>query len=174
MVGKSLYRLLRCPTCTSRSVAVLEGHVLCGTCKTEYPIHEGYIDLMPREMAFNYISKYVAEEEHMGEELDYRAMAPPLLAAGVRHRQIRRMLDFKPSDVVFDNACGNGRFGLWNINDVDTMIGSDPAVLFADQALEELMLAQADSRRLPFDDNVFDKAISVDVLEHFPRDVMHD
>ncbi len=110
----------------------------------------------------------------MGEELDYREMAPPLLAAGVRHRQIRRMLDLKPTDVVFDNACGNGRFGLWNRDAVAMIVGSDPAVLFADQALDELMLAQADSRRLPFADNVFDKALSVDVLEHFPRDVIHD
>ena len=174
MVGKSLYRLLRCPTCTARTLAVFKDHVLCSSCTTKYPIHQGYIDLMPREMAFNYISKYVAEEEHMGEELDYRAMAPPLLAAGVRQRQIRRMLELKPSDVVFDNACGNGRFGLWNSAEVATMVGSDPAVLFADQALEELLLAQADSRRLPFADDVFDKALSVDVLEHFPRDVIHD
>jgi SAM-dependent methyltransferase len=33
-------------------------------------------------------------------------------------------------------------------------------------------LTQADSRRLPFADNSFDKALSVDVLEHFPLDVI--
>ncbi len=174
MVGRDLFPLLQCPTCSSRSLAVLEGEVLCGDCLNEYPIHQGYIDLMPRETEFDYISKYVSEEEHMGEELDYRAMAPPLLAAGVRHRQVRRMLDLQPSDIVFDNACGNGRFGLWNADAARLIVGSDPAVLFADQALAEMTLAQADSRRLPFIDGAFDKALSVDVLEHFPRDVIHD
>ena len=174
MVGRDLFRLLQCPTCGSRSLAVLEGAVLCGDCRTEYPIHAGYIDLMPRHTEFDYISKYVSEEEHMGEELDYRAMAPPLLAAGVRHRQIRRMLQLTPADVVFDNACGNGRFGLWNADAARLIVGSDPAVLFADQALAEMTLAQADSRRLPFVDGAFDKALSVDVLEHFPRDVIRD
>jgi SAM-dependent methyltransferase len=33
-------------------------------------------------------------------------------------------------------------------------------------------LVQADSRILPFADNSFDKAFSIDVLEHFPRDVI--
>ncbi|MBA3469320.1 MAG: class I SAM-dependent methyltransferase [Herpetosiphonaceae bacterium] len=174
MVGRELYPLLQCPTCSSRNLAVLEGAVLCGDCLNEYPIHQGYIDLMPRQTEFEYISKYVSEEEHMGEELDYRAMAPPLLAAGVRHRQVRRMLDLQPSDIVFDNACGNGRFGLWNADAARLIVGSDPAVLFADQALAEMTLAQADSRRLPFIDGAFDKALSVDVLEHFPRDVIHD
>ena len=174
MVGRELFPLLQCPTCGSRSLAVLEGAVLCGGCRTEYPIHAGYIDLMPRQTEFDYISKYVSEEEHMGEELDYRAMAPPLLAAGVRHRQIRRMLELTPNDVVFDNACGNGRFGLWNADAARLIVGSDPAVLFADQALAEMTLAQADSRRLPFVDGAFDKSLSVDVLEHFPRDVIHD
>ncbi|HEY1014750.1 MAG TPA: methyltransferase domain-containing protein [Herpetosiphonaceae bacterium] len=174
MVSRELYPLLQCPTCGSRSLALLEGAVLCGGCKTEYPVRDGYIDLMPRATEFDYTSKYVSEEEHMGEELDYRAVAPPLLAAGVRHRQLRRLLRLRPTDVVLDNGCGNGRFGLWNAADVGMMVGSDPAVLFADQALAEMTLAQADSRRLPFADNSFDKAFSVDVLEHFPRNVIHD
>ncbi|MFD3164434.1 class I SAM-dependent methyltransferase [Herpetosiphon sp. NSE202] len=174
MVGRELYRLLQCPTCNSRDLAVYAEHVLCAGCRNEYPIHKGYIDLMPRQTEFDYISKYVSEEESMGEELDYREMAPPLLAAGVRHRQIRRMLALKPTDIVFDNACGNGRFGLWNADAVGLIVGSDPAVLFADQALAEMELAQADSRRLPFVDGAFDKSLSVDVLEHFPRDVIHD
>jgi SAM-dependent methyltransferase len=44
--------------------------------------------------------------------------------------------------------------------------------MFADAALERVTLVQADSRVLPFADNSFDKAFSIDVLEHFPRDVI--
>lgn len=174
MIPRALYRLLQCPTCGSRDLFVTAAGVECAGCATVYPQHAGYIDLMPRGAAFDYISKYVAEEADMAEELDYQDLAPPLLAAGVRQRVLSRLLQFKSSDIVLDNGCGNGRFGVWNADDVALMVGSDPATLYADEALERIVLAQADSRRLPFADNSFDKALSVDVLEHFPLDVIDD
>jgi ubiquinone/menaquinone biosynthesis C-methylase UbiE len=172
MIPRSLYRLLQCPTCGSRNLYVTDPAVHCADCHTEYPRHKGYIDLMPRGAAFDYVSKYVTEEEHMAEELDYRDLAPPLLAAGVRQRVLARMLRLQPEDRVFDNGCGNGRFAVWNADAVGLMVGSDPATLYADEALRSIALTQADSRVLPFADNSFDKALSVDVLEHFPIDVI--
>ncbi len=172
MVPLALYRLLQCPTCNSRDLYVTEAGVCCAHCASSYPRHDGYIELMPRGAEFGYVSKYVAEEASMAEELDYQDIAPPLLAAGVRQRLLRRMLRFRPSDVVLDNGCGNGRFGVWNAGDVALMVGSDPATLYGDAARDEIALTQADSRRLPFADAAFDKALSVDVLEHFPSDVI--
>lgn len=172
MVPRELYRLLQCPTCGSRNLYVTDQAVHCAACGSEYPQHEGFIDLMPRDTSFDYVSKYVTEEADMAEELDYRDLAPPLLAAGVRHRVLRRMLRLSPLDRVFDNGCGNGRFAVWNADAVGLMVGTDPATLYADQAIETIALAQADSRRLPFADNSFEKAISVDVLEHFPLNVI--
>ena len=172
MVPHTLYRLLQCPTCSSRDLFVTDEGVHCARCASVYPRHDGYLDLMPRGAAFDYVSKYVAEEASMAEELDYQDIAPPLLAAGVRQRVLRHMLGFRRSDIVLDNGCGNGRFGVWNAGDVALMVGADPATLYADEALEKLALAQADSRRLPFADGAFDKALSVDVLEHFPLPVI--
>jgi ubiquinone/menaquinone biosynthesis C-methylase UbiE/uncharacterized protein YbaR (Trm112 family) len=172
MIPRELYRLLQCPTCRSRNLYVTDEAVHCGDCRNAYPKRDGFIDLMPRATAFDYISKYVAEEEHMAEELDYRDLAPPLLAAGVRQRVLRRMLRFNAHDRVFDNGCGNGRFAVWNVDAVGLMVGSDPATLYADDAVQSIALTQADSRRLPFADGSFDKALSVDVLEHFPLDVI--
>lgn len=174
MVPRSLYRLLQCPTCGSQNLYVTADGVACGACRSAYPQRDGYLDLMPRGAEFDYVSKYVAEEASMAEELDYRDIAPPLLAAGVRQRVLRRMLGLRPSDIVLDNGCGNGRFGVWNADAVALMVGSDPATLYADAARDELALAQADSRRLPFADNSFDKSLSVDVLEHFPLAVIDD
>jgi ubiquinone/menaquinone biosynthesis C-methylase UbiE/uncharacterized protein YbaR (Trm112 family) len=172
MVSRSLFRLLRCPSCGSRALYVAAGGVHCSACQSFYPIHEGYIDLMPRETCAGYVSKYVSEEENMAHELDYRELAPPLLAAGVRNRTLVRLLRFQPGDIVLDNGCGNGRFATWNAGRVGLMIGSDPVTLFADRALEEVTLAKADSRVLPFADGSIDKSFSIDVLEHFPRDVI--
>lgn len=172
MIPYELYRILQCPTCGSRDLVVTDAGVRCAGCATEYPRHDGYLDLMPRQVEFGYVSKYVAEEEALAEELDYRDLAPPLLAAGVRNRALVRLLQLGPGDVTLDNGCGNGRFAVWNAGRVALMIGSDPATLFADEALAKVGLAQADSRRLPFADNSFDKAFSIDVLEHFPLDVI--
>ena len=172
MVPYDLYRLLQCPTCGSRALLVTDAGVHCAGCRSDYPRHDGYLDLMPRAVEFDYVSKYVSEEEQLSEELDYRELAPPLLAAGVRNRALVRMLDLRAGDIVLDNGCGTAKFAAWNAGRVGLMVGSDPATLFADAAVDQVALAKADSRRLPFADGSFDKGFSVDVLEHFPRDVI--
>ncbi|MCS6839542.1 MAG: class I SAM-dependent methyltransferase [Roseiflexus sp.] len=172
MVPYDLYRLLQCPTCGSRDLIVTDDGVTCATCSAEYPRRDGYIDLMPRGVEFGYVSKYVSEEAELAHELDYRDLAPPLLAAGVRNRTLQRLLNLRPTDIVLDSGCGNGKFAAWNADRVRLMVGVDPATLFADEAVRTVALIQGDARRLPFADSTFDKAFSIDVLEHFPRDVI--
>jgi ubiquinone/menaquinone biosynthesis C-methylase UbiE len=174
MISRDLFRLLQCPTCGSRQLYVTDAAVRCASCGSDYPLMAGYIDLMPRGVEFGYVSKYVTEEEQLAEELDYRELAPPLLAAGVRDRAMRRLLALGPRDVVLDNACGTAKHAVWNADRVALMVGSDPATLFADEAVARIPLAKADSRRLPFADGSFDKSFSIDVLEHFPRPVIDD
>lgn len=146
--------------------------VNCANCHNCYGFHDGYIDLMPRDAAYDYVSKYVTDEAELAEELDYRELAPPLLAAGVRDRALRRMLRFQASDVVLDNGCGTAKHAVWNADRVGLMVGSDPATLFADAAVEHVALAKADSRSLPFAEASFDKAFAIDILEHFPIEVI--
>jgi ubiquinone/menaquinone biosynthesis C-methylase UbiE len=174
MITRELFPLLRCPTCHSRDLFVTAAAVNCGRCKSVYPFREGYIDLMPRETAYGYVSKYVTDEAELAEELDYRELAPPLLAAGVRDRALRRLLRFQPGDVALDNGCGTAKHAVWNADNVRLMVGSDPATLFADAAVAQVALAKADSRALPFDDNRFDKVFAIDILEHFPLDVIDE
>ncbi|NJM05008.1 GNAT family N-acetyltransferase [Candidatus Gracilibacteria bacterium] len=174
MITRALFPLLQCPTCRSRQLYVLDDGIHCADCHSHYGFHDGYVDLMPRATAFGYISKYVSEEAELAEELDYRDLAPPLLAAGVRDRTLRRLLRFNKRDVVLDNGCGTAKHAVWNAPYVGLMVGSDPATLFADEALRQVALAKADSRTLPFADNRFDKAFAIDILEHFPLDVIDE
>lgn len=172
MVPTELYRLLQCPTCGSRDLLVTDTGVYCAACHTDYPRGPGYIDLMPRGIAFDYTSKYVSEEEQLSEELDYRELAPPLLAAGVRDRALARLLELGPQDIVLDSGCGTAKHAVWNAKRVRLMVGADPATLFADQALTSVALAKADARKLPFAEGSFDKVFCIDVLEHFPLEVI--
>lgn len=172
MIPRELFPLLQCPTCHSRDLYVKDDGVHCGRCGAAYAFRDGYIDLMPQNVAYGYVSKYVTDEAELAEELDYRELAPPLLAAGVRDRALRRLLRFRPTDVALDNGCGTAKHAVWNAHRVRLMIGSDPATLFADQAREQVALARADSRSLPFADNSFDKLFAIDILEHFPLEVI--
>ncbi len=174
MITRALFPLLQCPTCRSRQLYVADDGVHCASCANCYGFHAGYIDLMPRAAAYDYVSKYVTDEAELAEELDYRELAPALLAAGVRDRALRRMLRFRRSDVVLDNGCGTAKHAVWNADRVRLMVGSDPATLFADAAVAQVALAKADSRSLPFADGGFDKAFAIDILEHFPLDVIDD
>ncbi len=174
MVPIELYALLQCPTCGSRDLVVTDSGVQCSACQNTYPRHDGYLDLMPRGVEWGYVSKYVSEEAELAEELDYRELAPPLLAAGVRDRTMARLLELGPNDIVLDSGCGTAKHAAWNAQRVRLMVGSDPATLFADAAVEQVALTKADSRRLPFADNSFDKVFCIDVLEHFPLDVIDE
>jgi ubiquinone/menaquinone biosynthesis C-methylase UbiE len=174
MITRELFPLLQCPTCRSRDLYVADDGLHCAACSSVYGFEDGYIDLMPRGAAYGYVSKYVTDEAELAEELDYRDLAPPLLAAGVRDRALRRLMRWQPTDVALDNGCGTAKHAVWNARHVGLMVGSDPATLFADEAVEKVALAKADSRSLPFAEGSFDKAFAIDILEHFPIDVIDD
>src|SRR5215207_3193135 len=144
MIPYDLYRLLQCPTCGARDLLVTDAGVHCASCHNDYPRYDGYLDLMPRAVEFEYTSKYVTEEEELAEELDYRELAPPLLAAGVRNRALVRLLGLNSQDIVLDSGCGTAKHAVWNAERVRLMVGADPATLFADAALEQVALTKAD------------------------------
>ena len=171
MVSRELLEVVRCPTCGDEGFLRPEEAALrCTRCGTAYPRRPGYLDLMPRQEGFAPTSRYVAEEEEFASALDYRTVGPPLLAAGVRQRLLRGMLSLRPADRVLDCGCGNGKFSLWNREQVAFMAGLDPATLFADAAVERVDLVQGDARCMPFGSASFDKAFSFDVFEHLTRD----
>ena len=175
MISPQLRALARCPICTAETA----GHAppLADAAPDRLPARAAggnmrlrrrrYLDLMPRAAGdLGHTSRYVADLAEFAERLDYREMAPPLLGAAVRNRLLRQMLALNPRDRVLELGCGNGKFLLWNRDLVGQSVGIDPAPLFADEALARLDLVQGDARLLPFPNNSFSKAWSIDVLEH--------
>lgn len=169
MISTALLEIVRCPTCREEGLLRPDGDALrCTRCGECYPHGPGYLELLPRGVSYAHTTRYVADEETFAAALDYRTVGPPLLAAGVRQRVLRRMLRLDTRDRVLDCGCGNAKFALWNRDAVALLVGLDPAPLFADAALAQVDLVQGDARRMPFAAASFDKAFSIDVFEHLP------
>jgi ubiquinone/menaquinone biosynthesis C-methylase UbiE/uncharacterized protein YbaR (Trm112 family) len=166
MFSPTLLPLLCCPT-DHASLELRENGLLCAQCGTQYPICDGYAELLPRT-EYEHTTQYAEAEG--GQILDYREFGQPLLSAQVKNNVLNEFLDLQPNDVVLDLGCGNGKFAYWNRNKVGTMLAADLAPWFADRALQELPLLRADLRALPIRDGVLDKVFSIDVLEHLTLD----
>jgi SAM-dependent methyltransferase len=180
VIASWLKDLVRCPTCTAATgghapaLVAAAGALQCPRCGRTYRLADGFVDLMPQADAdLGHTSRYVADLAEFAEHLDYREVGPPLLGAAVRNRLLRRMLRLAPGDVVLELGCGNGKFLVWNSILVRRAVGVDPAPLFADEALAEIGLALADARLLPFPNDSFSKAWSIDVLEHLTAEDVH-
>lgn len=186
MISDRLLRLLCCPSCRgSLSEAgrrnppspddpggpeadlppnAARAYLQCLRCRAVYSLADGYADVTADEPGLA-SSKYSSSE--FEEQLDYRDVGEPLLAAGVRQRQLERMLPLAKEDSMIDLGCGNGKFALWNKDRCGYIAGVDSAALFAERSLQEIDLVRGDARRLPFADGSFSRALSIDVLEHF-------
>lgn len=187
MISDRLLSLLCCPTCGEAKLELrqpatashgsvepagalvdqqkpLSARLECPLCHSSYTLSGEYAEVMPSQKGWA-ASKYSSGE--FEDELDYRDVSEPLLAAGVRQRQLERMLPLGLLDSMIDLGCGNGKFSVWNQGRCGYVVGVDSTSLFASQAIQRVDLVKGDARRLPFPGESFTRAISIDVLEHF-------
>ena len=173
MISEQLIALARCPRCLldrpadpppalGRDGAVL----VCPICAASYPLGEGILDLRPPGGLDGRETHYTAAADEFAASLDYRAVGPPLLGAAVRERWLRRWVPLGPGRLVLDIGAGDGRFALWGAAHGARIVALDAAPFFADDAVARLDLALGDVRALPFAENTFDAAYSIDVMEH--------
>jgi ubiquinone/menaquinone biosynthesis C-methylase UbiE len=83
---------------------------------------------------------------------------------------MRKMLRPGPSDRMLDIGCGNGRFVFFQKPSCRELVGIDAGSHFASESLRTVDLARGDVRLLPFAEGSFDKAYSLDVLEHLTEE----
>jgi len=170
MISDYLRDVARCPLCrasangASRPLESEEDGMRCASCGRHYAAREarGYLDLRPPGDTFETLTEYAVEEFHHRAG----ALRPLFLSARVKMDMMSRMLAPSPTDKVLDIGCGNGRFGFFTRPSCGALVGIDAGAHFAPESLETLDLARGDIRLLPFADGSFDKAYSLDVLEH--------
>jgi SAM-dependent methyltransferase len=140
----------------------------CPKCQRLFPAlaERGYLDLRPPPDTFSDLTEYAEEEFHHREG----ALRPLFLSARVKADVMTRMLAPKPADRVLDIGCGNGRFVYFQRVNCGELVGIDAGAHFADEPLATVGLARGDIRLLPFADASFDKAYSLDVLEHLTEE----
>ncbi len=173
MISEQLIALARCPRCLLARPAepppapVRDGdRLVCPSCAASYPLGDGILDLRPPGGLDGRETRYTAAADEFAASLDYRAVGPPLLGAAVRERWLRRWVPLGPGRLALDIGAGDGRFALWGAAQGARIVALDAAPFFAAAAVARLDLALGDVRALPFAENTFDAAYSIDVMEH--------
>ena len=171
MVSSQLLAIVRCPDC--RGALAGEPTLLtCQACGRQYPSPGAdHLDLRPARR-FPETTKYTDQELHA--DARHEVVSPPLLGAGVRQAVLREFLTLGPTDRVVDLGCGSGRVLVWNREVAGYVAGIDVSPFFAAEAQRSVDLLLGDLRRLPFADETFTKALSLDVQEHLSRDALAD
>ena len=85
-------------------------------------------------------------------------------------RNIEKLAEFAPSDVVLDVGGGEGRIARFIVGKVARMIVLDPSEGMVRQCRKRkgLECVVGSAEKLPFDENSIDKIILVDAFHHIP------
>ena len=143
--------------------------LVCTGCGRRYEATGDYLDMRPLE-TFAEQTKYLDEALHA--DARHERVSPPLLGSRIRNDMLRSFLAPGPGELVVDLGCGSGRALLWNRDSGATMVGIDIAPFFSQEARQQVDLMLGDLRTLPFPDGTFDKAWSLDVLEHLSPEAL--
>jgi len=169
VISTRLLSLIRCPECHGK-FAGETALLICESCGRRYgQSSQDFLDLRPH-VAFEERTKYLDEALHADARHEH--VSPPLLGSKIRNDMLRALLAPGPSDLLADLGCGSGRALLWNRDWRATTVGIDISPFFAVEARRDVDLLLGDLRRLPFADNTFTKAYSLDVLEHLSPDAL--
>jgi SAM-dependent methyltransferase len=168
MISPALLALVRCPDCHS-ALAGSPERLGCQGCGRTYESPADFLDLRPREQ-FTEQTKYLDDALHV--DARHERVSPPLLGSKIRNDMLRAFLSPAPGELVVDLGCGSGRALLWNRDLGARTVGIDIAPFFSHDARTGMDLLLGDLRRLPFADGTFDKAWSLDVLEHLSLDAL--
>lgn len=173
MISDRLLSIVRCADCRGAlAPAQAAGdtvHLACAGCGRRYESPRDYLDVRPLQ-TYAEQTKYLDEALHA--DARHERVSPPLLGSRIRNGMLRKFLAPRQGELVADLGCGSGRAILWNRDLGTDVVGIDIAPFFSHDARLHVDLMLADLRQLPFADDTFDKAWSLDVLEHLSPEAL--
>jgi SAM-dependent methyltransferase len=170
VISASLFDVVQCPECAS-TLEAADGTARCRGCGRAFDASEGFLDLRPAA-AFAEQTKYTLDALHT--DARHEVIAPPVLGAKIRFDLLRRFLAPGPGDRIVDLGCGSGRTLAWNADAGARLVGIDVSPFFAPEAVARHDLVLGDLRRAPLRSGAFNKAWSLDVLEHLSPQALAD
>ena len=170
MISPSIVRLVQCPDCAA-GLNRLPDVLVCSGCARRFDISRGYVDLRPAT-TFAEQTKYLDHELHL--DARHESIAPPVLGSKIRNDMLRRFLSPGTGDQVADLGCGSGRAIVWNAASGAAILGVDISPFFAAEAVDHADLILGDLRQLPLASGAFNKAWSLDVMEHLSPGALRD
>ncbi len=172
MISAAVTTLVQCPDCSAHLERTPAGEAMvCAGCARRFDTSRGYIDLRPLE-TFQEQTKYLDHDLHA--DARHESIAPPVLGSKIRNDMLRRFLRPGPGDRIADLGCGSGRAIVWNAGSQAAILGVDISPFFAQEAVDRADLILGDLRKLPLQSNVFNKAWSLDVMEHLSPQALED
>ncbi len=172
MISDRLIALARCPDCRGTLVRRVDvsNSVRCQACGRTYQAPQGeFLDLRPADQ-YAEQTKYLDEALHA--DARHERVSPPLLGSKIRNDMLRKFLRPRRGNLVVDLGCGSGRALVWNRDLGAESVGIDISPFFSQDARRDVPLLLGDLRRLPFADGTFNKAWSLDVLEHLSPEAL--
>jgi SAM-dependent methyltransferase len=171
MISEAITRLVQCPDCAATLTRPPGDEMVCRGCGRRFDVSLGYVDLRPAT-SFTEQTKYLDHELHA--DARHESIAPPVLGSKIRNDMLRRFLRPGPGDQIADLGCGSGRAIVWNAGSGAAILGVDISPFFAREAIERADLILGDLRRLPLAAGAFNKAWSLDVMEHLSPQALQD
>jgi SAM-dependent methyltransferase len=171
MISPALLGIVQCPDCGDALERIGAQVVRCKGCAREFDGSRDYLDLRPL-VAFGEQTRYLDHELHA--DARHETIAPPVLGSKIRNDMLRRFLEPRAADRIVDLGCGSGRAIAWNAGSGASIVGVDISPFFAAEAGATADLVLGDLRRLPLRSASFDKAWSLDVMEHLSPDALRD
>jgi len=188
-VKTSLLSIIVCPDCRSTirlvqadpsavdKSEVINGMLECDGCGRSFVVRRRIPQLLPRHLA----AAQQQEMEARDEQVDaYDGNIPLMLFGVVEIPYTFNLLDLSPNDAVLEAGCGTGRMSEKLAKQVKLLVSVDFSLQSLMQneikleasGLKNFHLIQADLCNLPLKDSLFDRALSCQVLEHVPTDVL--
>ncbi len=197
----SLLRLLQCPgACNDllevdvvREVGgeILEGRVLCSKCGGEYPIQEGILRMLPRDLqdaepqshedaSINHkLSEMAARDAQVD---DYDKMWHLNLFGKIEIPVMHLCLGLSSEHLLLEGGCGTGRMTRDFAHRCKEQVSVDfsweslrsCALKLRREGVRNVHLVQADLCHLPFKTEEFDRVVSCQVLEHIPSEELRE
>lgn len=177
MLSETLTAILWCPSCgsgrpdlhasPSAPDAWQEGELICGHCRTVFPVHDGVPDLIPHDRMDS--EEWKIWEGHLGgfaERRSIREKKPSPAQQKRWQRKWQAFVDFldAPAGLLLDIGCGPAGVRAGLDPDRTTYVGIDP---IPTPAVQEFLFARAVAEYIPFRDGAFACLVARSALDHF-------